>query len=118
MSHCLGVENGIADMAAPFASLIGVFLGPNQPDQNPAPGPLDFNIPADRDYLELPPAFKQPFFIVHCRWLDKFRGGLAGHRTNRGHPFVSWSYEESDNAGGGANFRPRQAGFSRCGMMN
>ena len=62
-SHYLGAENGIADMAAPFCSLIGVFLGPNQPDQDPAPAPLSFSILADRDYLELAPALKQPFFI-------------------------------------------------------
>jgi hypothetical protein len=62
-SHYLGSENGIADMAAPFCSLIGVFLGPNQPDQDPAPAPLSFSILADRDYLELAPALKQPFFI-------------------------------------------------------
>jgi len=62
-SHYLGAENGIADIAAPFCSLIGVFLGPNQPDQDPAPTPLDFTIPRDRDYLELAPALKQPFFI-------------------------------------------------------
>src|SRR5688572_11668581 len=36
-SHYLGTENGIADVAAPFTSLIGVFLGKNQPDQSPAP---------------------------------------------------------------------------------
>jgi hypothetical protein len=62
-SHYLGAENGIADMAAPFCSLIGVFLGPNQPDQDQAPAPLSFSILADRDYLELTPALKQPFFI-------------------------------------------------------
>jgi hypothetical protein len=62
-SHYLGAENGIADIATPFCSLIGVFLGPNQPDQDPAPAPLDFGIPANRDYLELAPALKQPFFI-------------------------------------------------------
>jgi hypothetical protein len=63
ISHYLGAENGIADITAPFVSLIGVFLGPNPPDQNPAPPPLDFRIPADRDYLVLAPALKQPFFI-------------------------------------------------------
>jgi hypothetical protein len=63
ISHYLGAENGIADIAAPFASLIGVFLGPDQPDQNPAPAPLDFSTPAERDYLELAPALQQPFFI-------------------------------------------------------
>jgi hypothetical protein len=63
ISHYLGAENGIGDITAPFASLIGVFLGPNQPDQNPAPQPLDFRNPADRDYLVLAPVLKQPFFI-------------------------------------------------------
>jgi hypothetical protein len=62
-SHYLGAENGIADIAAPFVSLIGVFLGPDQPDQKPAPSPLDFTTAEARDYLELAPALKQPFFI-------------------------------------------------------
>ena len=63
ISHYLGAENGIADITAPFVSLIGVFLGPNSPDQDPAPRPLDFRNQADRDYLALAPALKQPFFI-------------------------------------------------------
>ena len=63
ISHYLGAENGIADITAPFASLIGVFLGPDQPDQKPAPPSLDFRNPADRDYLALAPALRQPFFI-------------------------------------------------------
>jgi hypothetical protein len=62
-SHYLGAENGIANMTAPFVSLIGVFLGPEQPDQTPAPAPLDFRNAADQDYLVLAPALKQPFFI-------------------------------------------------------
>jgi len=63
ISHYLGAENGIADITAPFTSLIGVFLGPNQPDQSPAPPPLDFRTAAERDYLVLAPGLKQPFFI-------------------------------------------------------
>jgi hypothetical protein len=63
ISHYLGAENGIADLTAPFVSLIGVFLGQDQPDQSPAPRPLDFRSPADQDYLVLAPALKQPFFI-------------------------------------------------------
>ena len=62
-SHYLGVENGIADLTAPFVSLIGVFLGPSSPDQTPAPTPLDFRNAADQDYLVLAPSLKQPFFI-------------------------------------------------------
>lgn len=63
VSHYFGAENGIADIAAPFVSLVGVFLGPGQPDESPAPRALDFENAADRDYLVLAPALKQPFFI-------------------------------------------------------
>ena len=63
ISHYLGAENGIADITTPFTSLIGVFLGPNQPDRCTAPQPLDFRTAAERDYLVLAPALKQPFFI-------------------------------------------------------
>lgn len=62
-SHFLGAENGMADLAAPFASLVGVFLGTHSPDQTPAPTPLDFSSATSRDYLELAPALQQPFFI-------------------------------------------------------
>src|SRR5262249_29637232 len=61
--HYLGTENGIADITAPFASLLGVFLGSDQLDQSAAPPPLDFRTSANRDYLVLAPALKQPFFI-------------------------------------------------------
>jgi hypothetical protein len=63
ISHYLGAENGIADITAPFVSLLGVFLGPNPPDQEDAPRPLDFRMPADRDYQVLAPELRQPFFI-------------------------------------------------------
>jgi hypothetical protein len=63
ISHYLGAENGIADIVAPFTSLIGIFLGPDQPDQRPAPPALDFRTAASRDYEVLAPALKQPFFI-------------------------------------------------------
>ena len=62
-SHYLGAENGIADLTAPFVSLVGVFLGPNAPDESAVPPPLDFRNAADQDYLVLAPALKQPFFI-------------------------------------------------------
>lgn len=63
ISHYLGAENGIADLTAPFVSLVGVFLGPNPPNQTPAPPSLDFRNETDRDYLALAPALKQPFFL-------------------------------------------------------
>ncbi|HXT38591.1 MAG TPA: hypothetical protein VN887_01070 [Candidatus Angelobacter sp.] len=63
ISHYLGAENGIADVAAPFECLVGVFLGTNQPDLNPTPQPLDFSTATNRDYLILTPTLQQPFFI-------------------------------------------------------
>jgi hypothetical protein len=63
ISHYLGAENGIADVIAPFECLVGVFLGTNQPDQNPTPQPLDFSTVTNRDYLILSPTLQQPFFI-------------------------------------------------------
>lgn len=59
----LGAENGIADITAPFESLVGVFLGPNRPDLISPPLPLDFSNSTNRDYLILAPALQQPFFI-------------------------------------------------------
>jgi len=61
-SHFLGAENGLADLAAPFVSLVGVFLSTNSPDQTPAPPPLDFS-KSNRNYQELAPQLQQPFFI-------------------------------------------------------
>ena len=58
-----GAENGIADVTAPINCLLGVFLGPDQPDATLAPSALDFSTPASRDYVALSPALKQPFFI-------------------------------------------------------
>jgi len=63
ISHYLGAENGIADITAPFVSLIGAFLDSSPPDRSPAPRPLDFRNTVDRDYQVLAPALKQPFFI-------------------------------------------------------
>ena len=63
-AHNAGAENGIGNVIAPFDSLIGIFLGPDQPNLTAAPtAVLDFSTQAARDYLSLSPALKQPFFI-------------------------------------------------------
>jgi hypothetical protein len=54
---------GIAEAAAPRDALMGVFLGPEQPDRTPAPEALDFSQPGKRDFLVLEPRLKQVFFI-------------------------------------------------------
>jgi hypothetical protein len=62
-SHFTGAENGISDITVPIDSLLGVFLGPDQPDLTPPPGLLDFSSAASRNYLMLNPALKQVFFM-------------------------------------------------------
>jgi hypothetical protein len=62
-AHIAGAENGISDIAAPINGLIGVFLGPDQPNLSPAPPALDFSTPASRDFTTLSPQLKQVFFI-------------------------------------------------------
>ena len=63
-SHLVGSENGIGDLFAPIDALIGVFLGPAQPDSSAAPGAvLDFSTLASRDFASLSPLLKQPFYI-------------------------------------------------------
>jgi len=58
-----GPQNGIGDITVPWNSVIGVFLGPGQPDLNTPPGALDFSTQASLDYLTLSPLLQQPFFI-------------------------------------------------------
>jgi hypothetical protein len=61
--HGTGAENGISDIFVPVNSLLGVFLGPDQPSLTPAPDTLVFGTTASRDYLTLSPVLKQVFFI-------------------------------------------------------
>ena len=68
--HWVGDENGIANVVAPIDALIGVFLGPAQPDSTAAPATLDFSTPGLRDFATLSPALKQPFFIGDGRRND------------------------------------------------
>jgi hypothetical protein len=63
VAHLTWAENGISELTAPLVSLVGVFLGPDQPDLTPAPAGLNFSTLESRDYLVLAPVLKQPFFI-------------------------------------------------------
>lgn len=58
-----GGMNGMSEINAPWASLVGVFLGPDSPQLTPAPSALDFSTIASQDYLTLAPELKQVFFI-------------------------------------------------------
>jgi hypothetical protein len=63
-SHGSGAQNGIGNVSAPIDSLIGLFLGPDQPSLTPAPGAvLDFSTAGLRNFGTLAPELKQPFFI-------------------------------------------------------
>jgi len=61
--HAAGAQNGIAGLTAPVDALIGIFLGPGEPDLGVTPPALDFTSSASRVYLTLYPALQQPFFI-------------------------------------------------------
>jgi Flp pilus assembly protein TadG len=56
-------EHGIANVTAPIAAVIGVFLGNSEPDSTSAPAALDFSTASSQDFATLSPLLKQPFFI-------------------------------------------------------
>jgi hypothetical protein len=63
LNRSIGANNGISDITAPINALLGVFLGPGQPNLNPPPSTLDFSAAASRDYVSLAPALQQVFFM-------------------------------------------------------
>ena len=66
-NHTAGAENGISDVVAPANALVGLFLGPDQPDGSAAPPQLDFrptgNVSGSINYTSLAPQLRQVFFI-------------------------------------------------------
>jgi len=62
-SRNIGANNGMSDLKSPICALIGVFLGPGQPNLNPVPSTLDFSTGASQDYVTLSPALQQVFFM-------------------------------------------------------
>jgi hypothetical protein len=63
ITHDTKAENGISDIQAPINSLVGVFLGREEPNKDSAPSTLFFSEEAKRNYLKLDPKLKQVFFI-------------------------------------------------------
>lgn len=62
--HLTGAENGMSDVFAPLNSLMGVFLGPDDPSLTSAPPTLDFFAPGPGiNFTVLAPELKQVFFI-------------------------------------------------------
>jgi hypothetical protein len=76
ISHLTGVENGISDINSQINALIGVFLGPSQPDLSSAPTSLDFGL-LGINFTSLSPELKQVFFIG-----DGFTGTGSGTMQN------------------------------------
>jgi hypothetical protein len=62
VSHQGGPEHGISDLFAPLNSLVGVFLGDDQPDVSHAPKPLILRS-SGIGLLTLSPQLKQVYFI-------------------------------------------------------
>ncbi len=60
-SHEFGDINGLSNISAPLASLVGVFLT-DEPATD-APISLDFSTPSARNFQQLHPALGQTFFI-------------------------------------------------------
>ncbi len=56
-------RNGIGDLFAPIASLIGLFLDDSQPDSSAAPAFSDMSSLASQNFAVLSPVLKSPFFI-------------------------------------------------------
>lgn len=58
-----GTENGLAGMICPLNSVVGVFLDAAVPAGSGIPPTLDFSTDAKRNFTELSPMLRQPFFI-------------------------------------------------------
>lgn len=56
-------RNGIGDLFAPIASLIGLFLDGSQPDSSAEPAFSDMSSLASQNFAVLTPILKSPFFI-------------------------------------------------------
>lgn len=65
-THNASAENGISDIRAPMNSLVGVFLGAEQPNKDSAPSTLYFS-EALRNYFTISPQLKQVFLIGNGR---------------------------------------------------
>lgn len=61
-THSGGAENGIAGARIPINTLVGVFLGADQPSLSAAPGELNFQT-IGLDFAAFAPDLKQVFFI-------------------------------------------------------
>lgn len=61
-NHSGGAANGISSVRAPISALMGVFLGPDQPDLTPAPDGFNFQT-LGLNFTSLAPGLKQLFFI-------------------------------------------------------
>jgi Flp pilus assembly protein TadG len=97
-------EHGIADIQAPIAAIIGVFLDNNLPDNTSAPASLDFSTAGSRDFATLSPALKQPFYIGDGLRADGTtkQGFVVPAGATRLYIGVMDGYEWNNNSGTGS----------------
>ena len=62
-SHMNGPQFGKSNLTAPADSIVGVFVGPDDPSTSSPPGSLDFSTPNSRNFTQLAPMLNQIFFI-------------------------------------------------------
>jgi hypothetical protein len=62
-NNTAGSENGIGDIRAPINSLVGVFLGGDQPSLTKAPPMTDASSDTVRNQTTISPQLKQIFYI-------------------------------------------------------
>lgn len=99
-SRIPGPENGIGNINAPFDAVLGVFLDSSAPNLLPPPSMLNFGTAAQRDFLTLAPALRQPFFIGDGHTsLGVVQQFTAPAGTTRLYIGVMDSYEWHNNTG-------------------
>jgi hypothetical protein len=100
VSHDAGAENGIGNISTPYNSLLGVFLDDSVPKGQVAPSYLDFGAPGFREFVNLSPLLRQPFFIgdgkTTAQTVQQFTAPVGATRLFLG---MMDRYGWSDNVG-------------------
>ena len=58
---------GISSITGPVGALIGVFIGPNLPNDAATPPNVNVTNPADREVVRVTPLLHQPFYVGRGR---------------------------------------------------
>lgn len=114
-TNTAGAEHGISNLRAPINALVGVFLGPDQPDRTAPPAMLDYSSYESRHQPTYTPQLKQLFFIG-----DGMAKDAQGQNTIRQSFIVpegatrlylaTWDFYEWNNNGGEREIRIERPG--------